>query len=146
MRGVKSGVLAIKLGGHFPGSLVCLAHGRLLVADTLVTTPSGLGDWSKGPGGRKDGRPQGMNTFVFMWSIPNMIPLSQDEIGRMWKTLRKYEFESTHGAFEGVDVYDASGGTGDKVKKRVLDSMQIQVRSMGWSEHELLKEVVEDEL
>jgi glyoxylase-like metal-dependent hydrolase (beta-lactamase superfamily II) len=42
VRGEKMGVKALKLGGHFPGSLVCLAHGRLLVADTLVTTPAGL--------------------------------------------------------------------------------------------------------
>jgi hypothetical protein len=42
VRGEKTGIKALKLGGHFPGSLVCLAHGRLLVADTLVTTPSGL--------------------------------------------------------------------------------------------------------
>lgn len=42
VRGEKTGVKALKLGGHFHGSLVCLAHGRLLVADTLVTTPSGL--------------------------------------------------------------------------------------------------------
>lgn len=42
VRGEKTGVKVLKLGGHFPGSLVCLAHKRLLIADTLVTTPSGL--------------------------------------------------------------------------------------------------------
>lgn len=145
---MKSGVLAIKLGGHFPGSLVCLAHNRLLIADTLVATPSGMGDWSKGPGERREGkgRPKGMNSFVFMWSIPNMIPLSADDVQQMWNVLKKYSFESTHGAFEGIDVYDGGGGTEDSVKKRVLDSMQIQIRSMGWKHHELLNEIIEDEL
>lgn len=70
----ETGVKALKLGGHFPGSLVCLYGGRLLVADTLVTTPAGLGDWAKS-GGRE--RPRGMNSFAFMWSIPNVsVPLS----------------------------------------------------------------------
>jgi glyoxylase-like metal-dependent hydrolase (beta-lactamase superfamily II) len=64
--GKSTGVQAIKLGGHFPGSLVCLTEKNLLVADTLVTTPSGLGDW------KDAGRPEGMNSFAFMWSIPNV--------------------------------------------------------------------------
>lgn len=64
--GKDTGVLAIKLGGHFPGSLVTLFEGALLIADTLVTTPSGLGNW-----GAK-GRPKGMNSFGFYWSIPNV--------------------------------------------------------------------------
>lgn len=67
VRGEKTGVKALKLGGHFPGSLVCLAFGRLLVADTLVTTPSGMGDWSKGPDEGKGGRPPGMTSYSFMW-------------------------------------------------------------------------------
>jgi glyoxylase-like metal-dependent hydrolase (beta-lactamase superfamily II) len=41
VRGEKTGVKILKLGGHFPGSLVLLAFGHLLIADTLVTTPSG---------------------------------------------------------------------------------------------------------
>lgn len=138
VHGERTGVLAIKLGGHFPGSLVCLAYGRLLVADTLVTIPAGLGDWSRGPDGRKDGRPEGMNSYAFMWSIPNMIPLPPDEIARMWGLLRKYEFQSTHGAFVGSEVYDGKLGAQSTAKRRVLDSMQIQVRNMGWKDHAFL--------
>jgi glyoxylase-like metal-dependent hydrolase (beta-lactamase superfamily II) len=63
----------LKLGGHFPGSLVCLVDGALLVADTLVTTPSGLGHWKDKP------RPIGMNSFAFMWSIPNVRPCERRE-------------------------------------------------------------------
>lgn len=62
----KTGVKAIKLGGHFPGSLVCLYDRRLLIADTLLTTPAGTGNWKGKP------RPKGMNSFAFMWSIPNV--------------------------------------------------------------------------
>jgi glyoxylase-like metal-dependent hydrolase (beta-lactamase superfamily II) len=62
----KTGVKVIKLGGHFPGSLVCLYGGRLLIADTLLMTPAGMGNWKDKP------RPKGMNSFAFMWSIPNV--------------------------------------------------------------------------
>ncbi|RDW87689.1 hypothetical protein BP5796_03383 [Coleophoma crateriformis] len=139
-RGEKLGVKALKLGGHFPGSLCVLAFGRLLIADTLVTTPAGMGDWTKGTGMGTTRRPEGMNSFAFMWSIPNMIPLSPAEIAGMWDVLKRHEFVSTHGAFVNVDVYDGAGGSETGVKQRVLDSMQIQVRSMGWKEHSFLQE------
>jgi hypothetical protein len=87
-------------------------------------------------------RPEGMNTYSFMWSIPNMIPLSPDEIMGMWNILKGFEFESTHGAFIGTEVRDGGGGSGKKVKQRVLESMQIQVKYMGYREHVFLKEKV----
>lgn len=131
-----SGVRALKLGGHFPGSFVLLAHRRLLIADTLVTTPAGLGSWTTDAVGNKReghlGRPKGMNTFAFMWSIPNMIPVSPTEIAQMWKVLSGHEFQSTHGAFMGQDIEDI------EIKTRVLESMQIQVRNMGWTEDPFL--------
>ncbi|RAL60463.1 hypothetical protein DID88_000238 [Monilinia fructigena] len=140
IRGQKTGVKILKLGGHFPGSLVCLAHGRLLIADTLVTTPSALGDWSKGPGGGENARPDGMNSYAFMWSIPNMIPLNVDEVLGMWEVLKPHNFSSTHGAFMNTDVVDGSNGSEKGVKQRILESMQIQVRRMGWNDHVFLKE------
>jgi hypothetical protein len=140
VRGEKTGVKALKLGGHFPGSLVCLAFGKLLVADTLVTTPSGLGGWTNGRDPGKGGRPSDINTFAFMWSIPNMIPLSPEAISRMWNVLKNHEFESTHGAFVGTEVRDGSGGSSASVKQRVLESMKIQVKMMGWGDHAFLRE------
>ncbi|KAL3423436.1 hypothetical protein PVAG01_05183 [Phlyctema vagabunda] len=139
-RGEKLGVTALKLGGHFPGSLCVLAFGRLLVADTLVTTPSGLGDWTKGTGDSGSPRPPGMNSFSFMWSIPNMIPLAPDDIIAMWHVLQGHDFISTHGAFVQVDVYDGRGGSSATVKQRVLKSMQIQIQNMGWRDHKFLRE------
>lgn len=62
-----------------------------------------------------------------------MIPLPPDEMLRMWRALEPFEFESTHGAFVGLDVRD------EKVKKRVLESMKIQVRGEGYSSHKLLE-------
>lgn len=113
---------------------MCLAYNRLLVADTLLTTPGGVGEWGEGK------RPEDMNSYSFMWSIPNFIPLCPEEIEGMWEGLKGRDFESTHGAFVGQDVYDGRGGSEKGVKLRVLESMQIQVRRMGWKSHGFLKE------
>ncbi|KND92538.1 Uncharacterized protein YmaE [Tolypocladium ophioglossoides CBS 100239] len=131
-----SGALAIKLGGHFRGSLVLLFDGRLFIADTLVTTPAGLGQWHVDATGAAREKPAGLNTFSFLWSIPNAIPLSVDELARMWAILKAYGFKATHGAFAGMDIEDG------RVKQRVLDSMQIQTRYMGHGQHVLVSETL----
>lgn len=153
---VGTGVKILKLGGHFPGSrtspspfwgflfsistqsranemqiwlvVVLLYKTHLFIADTLMTTPSGIANWSVNAAGQPRTRPQEANSFSFMWSIPNYIPLNAEEIVRMWGILEKYEFTSTHGAFVGHDIED------ENVKARVLKSAQIQVRAMGWAE------------
>lgn len=63
-----------------------------------------------------------------------MIPLPPSELHQMWQAIRPYDFESTHGAFVGQEVRDR------KVKARVLDSMKIQTKAMGWQEHGILEE------
>jgi hypothetical protein len=60
----------------------------------------------------------------------------------MWMVLKNHEFKSTHGAFVGTEVWDASGGSSAGVKRRVLESMQIQVQMMGWTTHAFLKEEI----
>ncbi|KAH6603779.1 hypothetical protein Trco_007225 [Trichoderma cornu-damae] len=130
------GVKAIKLGGHFPGSLVLLFDGRLFTADTLMTTPAGIGKWDVDALGAKRAKPPGLNSFSFLWSIPNYIPLSADEMHRMWRILSKYEFRATHSVFDGWDIEDA------EVKARVLESMKIQTRAMGNATHALLDETL----
>lgn len=128
--GDSSGAKAIRLGGHFPGSQVLLFDGHLLVADTLVTTPAGLGGWAADALGQPRRRPAGMNSFAFMWSIPNMIPLSGDDVFAMWDTLKHHDFTSTHGAFVGLDI------CADDLKQRVLESMKIQTRFGGWAQQD----------
>lgn len=144
--GQKTGAKAIKVGGHFPGSLVLLHDSRLLVADTIMPTPAGVGDW----GAR--GRPKGMNSFAFMWSYPNvrsppfllqppklalklqtnnppqMIPLPPPTLAAMWRVLCRYTFSAVHGGFPGLDI------EGEDVKKRVWESMGIQIGAEGWQE------------
>ncbi|KAH9822787.1 metallo-beta-lactamase family protein [Teratosphaeria destructans] len=120
-------ITAIKLGGHFPGSLVLHwtppsdggggNNNKLLIADTFVTTPSALYHID---------RPPGTTSYAFMWAIPNMIPLPPATLQQMWRRIRAFDFASTHGAFVGQDV------RGEGVKGRVLESMKIQTRAMGW--------------
>ncbi|XDG08596.1 hypothetical protein ABKA04_008211 [Annulohypoxylon sp. FPYF3050] len=136
--GQPSGIKVLKLGGHFPGSFVSLYDGRLLIADTLVTTPSGLGSWDTDALGVARTRPKGMTSYAFMWSIPNMIPLRPSELERMWSILKKYDFSSTHGAFAGMDIVK----TIPEMKQRVLESMQIQIKYMGYEDHAFLTETV----
>ncbi|KAK4136600.1 hypothetical protein BT67DRAFT_416808 [Trichocladium antarcticum] len=132
--GGDTGARAVKLGGHFPGSMVLLFDGHLLTADTLMMTPAGRSNWAVDALGRPREPPKGTNTFSFMWSIPNMIPLSADEIVRMWGIIRHYDFKSAHGLFPGWDIVDD-----ETLKARVLESMQIQIRAMGYTEHSFLK-------
>ncbi|KAK8017102.1 hypothetical protein PG993_015291 [Apiospora rasikravindrae] len=133
-----SGIKILKLGGHFPGSFVLLYRRRLLIADTLLTTPAGLGSWHADAVGETRDRPRGMNSYAFMWSIPNMIPLPPEELVRMWNILKRHEFRSTHGAFLNTDI----AGTEVQMRRRVLDSMQIQIKHMGYGDHAFLKEDV----
>ena len=61
-----------------------------------------------------------------------MIPLPPSDILQIWAAIAPYHFDTTHGAFAGMDVRD------DRLKKRMLDSMKIQTRGEGWERHELL--------
>lgn len=66
-----------------------------------------------------------------------MIPLQPSEVIKMWRAIRPFEFEQTHGAFMGQDVFDP------KVKARLLSSMQIQVQSAtGDRNHEIMVETL----
>ena len=116
--------------------MVLLYDGHLFTADTLMMTPAGRGNWSVDAMGSPRERPKGVNSFSFMWSIPNMIPLSADEIVRMWGILKNYDFKSAHGLILGWDIED------ENIKARVLESMQIQIRAMGYGQHPFLQEAL----
>ncbi|KAK5116809.1 hypothetical protein LTR85_009069 [Meristemomyces frigidus] len=109
---VEEGVTAVKTGGHSPGGF-------------FVTTPSALYHIDRLPG---------TTSYAFMWAVPNMIPLPPAELHKMWQAIKPFEFESTHGAFVGQEV------RAKEVKGRVLESMKIQTKDMGWEEHAVLKE------
>lgn len=144
---ITGGITAIKTGGHFPGSLVLHWKRKLFIADSIVTVPVSLlspmhlvcvlaslilqSAYTPYP------RPPGQTSYTFQWSIPNMIPLPPSEILKMWQAIKPWSFNTTHGAFVGMDVRDAA------LKSRVLESMKIQVKGEGWEKHEILEEKVD---
>lgn len=82
------GVTLIRAGGHYPGGTVlhCAAgEGTLLSGDILQVVP--------------DRRHVG-----FMWSYPNLIPLSAAEVGRVAGAVAGRRFARIYGAFPGREI------------------------------------------
>lgn len=65
--------LAVKVGGHFPGSSVLLwkSERKLFVADSITIVPSGVYHVD---------RPTDTASFTFMWSYPNMVSMTSREL------------------------------------------------------------------
>ncbi|KAL9111968.1 MAG: hypothetical protein Q9227_003588 [Pyrenula ochraceoflavens] len=135
-------ITALIVGGHFAGSLCLHYEDKLFVADTLVTVPSAHNPSSPGEvarraevTGRKEGGSRneqiGHTSYAFMYSIPNMIPLSPREMVRMWGVLGRVEWRTTFGAFVGSEV--RCDGTLEG-RRRVVESMKVQARGMGYGE------------
>ncbi|EFQ32859.1 metallo-beta-lactamase superfamily protein [Colletotrichum graminicola] len=120
--------LAVKVAGHFPGSSVLLwkSEKKLFVADSVMVVPSGMYHVD---------RPEGTASFTFMWSYPNMIPLSPDAVYGIWKAVSVLDFDDAHSAFIGRDA------RGD-AKRRLLESAQIFIKSMGYIDHPIRYEEV----
>ncbi|KAK5102328.1 hypothetical protein LTR70_000113 [Exophiala xenobiotica] len=136
------GVTAIICGGHFPGSMALhTAKGTTKVpglfhADTIYTVPNAL---TPDIATTKHGK--GHNSYTFMWSIPNMIPLSPDQILGIWKALKGFEIEATYG-FTTVRYAGKEGEA--SIPERILESAKVCVRRMSGekSEHEIFGETV----
>ncbi|GKT47661.1 uncharacterized protein ColSpa_07842 [Colletotrichum spaethianum] len=120
--------LAVKVAGHFPGSSVLLwkSEKKLFVADSVMVVPSGVYHVD---------RPPGTASFAFMWSYPNMIPLSPEAVHGIWTAVAGLDFEDAHSAFVGRDA------RGD-AKKRLLESAQLFVRSIGYTDHPIHSESI----
>jgi glyoxylase-like metal-dependent hydrolase (beta-lactamase superfamily II) len=89
------GLTLIRLGGHFDGGTVLHwadwseGRGVLLSGDILQVVPSGH--------------------VSFMWSYPNLIPLSAAKVQRMAELLKPLAFDAVYGAFSGRGQIDANG-------------------------------------
>ena len=88
-------VTLVRLGGHFAGGTVLhwadweRGRGVLLSGDILQVVPSGH--------------------VSFMWSYPNLIPLSAATVQRMLKTLEPFVFDAVYGSFSGRNQIDMRG-------------------------------------
>jgi hypothetical protein len=99
---IAPGLTLIRLGGHFAGGTVLHwadweGRGVLLSGDILQVVPSGH--------------------VSFMWSYPNLIPLSAATVRRMAATLEPFAFDALYGSFSGRGQIDADA------KKVVADSV-----------------------
>jgi glyoxylase-like metal-dependent hydrolase (beta-lactamase superfamily II) len=89
------GLTLVRLGGHFAGGTVLHwadwseRRGVLLSGDILQVVPSGH--------------------VSFMWSYPNLIPLSAATVRRMAEILEPFAFDAVYGSFSGRGQIDANG-------------------------------------
>jgi hypothetical protein len=92
---IGQGLTLVRLGGHFDGGTVLHwadwgeSRGVLLSGDILQVVPSGH--------------------VSFMWSYPNLIPLSAPKVQRMAAILEPFAFDAVYGAFSGRGQIDANG-------------------------------------
>ncbi len=100
-------VLLLRLGGHFPGSMVlhwsqgANGQGALLTGDTIHVAAD-------------------HNWVSFMYSYPNMIPLSARQIQKMVRVLDPYTFDRLYGAwFDRVVRTDAKAAVLRSAKRYV---------------------------
>ncbi|KAF2662821.1 hypothetical protein K491DRAFT_3458 [Lophiostoma macrostomum CBS 122681] len=121
------GVTMIRTGGHFDGSCVLHWDGQLFIADSFMTVPSAYYHASRLPG---------TTSYSFMWSYPNMIPLPPAKIHGIWQALKPFDFTATYGGFTGQN------NRRPDLKKQVLESMKIFVRTAGHADAEVLREEV----
>lgn len=133
------GVHSIICGGHFPGSQVLHVAPpntdlpTLFVADAIFPAQS-----ARNPDPAKPGQ----ITYMFLWSIPNMIPLSPDEVLRIWRILKPWDFAATYGVMAKWSNCFERKTDRKSLKQRLLDSAQIAVKAMGQDDHEIFQEIL----
>jgi glyoxylase-like metal-dependent hydrolase (beta-lactamase superfamily II) len=94
-RSIWPGVTLVRLGGHFEGGTVLHwadwseGRGVLLSGDILQVVPS--------------------RHVSFMWSYPNLLPLSAAKVRRMAELLEPFAFDAVYGSFSGRGQIDTNG-------------------------------------
>ena len=94
-KSIGGGLTLVRLGGHFDGGTVLHwadwdnGRGVVLSGDILQVVPSGH--------------------VSFMWSYPNLIPLSAAKVRRIAEILEPFAFDAVYGAFSGRNQIDKNG-------------------------------------
>jgi len=89
------GLTLVRLGGHYDGGTVLHwadwdgGRGVVLSGDILQVVPSGH--------------------VSFMWSYPNLIPLSAAKVRRIAEILEPFQYDAVYGAFSGRGQIDTNG-------------------------------------
>ena len=98
------GLTLVRLGGHFDGGTVLHwadwseGRGALLSGDILQVVPSGH--------------------VSFMWSYPNLIPLSPAKVQRIAEILEPFAFDAVYGAFSGRGQIDKTASRWSRHRSR----------------------------
>jgi hypothetical protein len=101
------GVTLIRAGGHYPGGTVlhwaagCGGKGALLSGDIVQVV-------------------QDNKSVSFMWSFPNFIPLSGPRVEGVVNSLKPYQFDRVHGAFNDRTIWSDGKGVVERSAARYL--------------------------
>ena len=88
---IAQGTTLLRLGGHFPGGAVlhwakgAEGRGAILSGDIVQVAPD-------------------VSRVSFLWSYPNMMPLSENTVRRIADTLASRKYDRIYGAFPGRQV------------------------------------------
>jgi glyoxylase-like metal-dependent hydrolase (beta-lactamase superfamily II) len=102
------GVTLVRLGGHYPGGTVLHwatgadGRGALLSGDILQVALD-------------------TRRVSFMWSYPNMMPLSERVVRRIADTVASWRFERIYGAFPGRNVMADGNAAVERSAKRYIE-------------------------
>jgi glyoxylase-like metal-dependent hydrolase (beta-lactamase superfamily II) len=104
-------VTLVRLGGHFAGGTVLHwadgAHGRgALLSGDIVQVAA---DTSR---------------VAFLWSYPNMMPLSARTVRRVADTLASWKFDRIYGAFPGREVLEDGNRAVERSASRCIELLE----------------------
>jgi glyoxylase-like metal-dependent hydrolase (beta-lactamase superfamily II) len=108
---IAPGVTLLRLGGHFPGGTVlhwaegAAGRGALLSGDIVQVAAD-------------------LNRVSFLWSYPNMMPLSATTVRRIAESLRPWPFERIYGAFTGRQVMSGGANVVQQSAARYIELLQ----------------------
>jgi glyoxylase-like metal-dependent hydrolase (beta-lactamase superfamily II) len=106
---IAPGVTLLRLGGHFPGGTVlhwadgAERRGAILSGDIVQVAAD-------------------LSRVSFLWSYPNMMPLSAAAVRRIADTLVPWRFDRIYGAFPGRQV---PSGAADAVKRSAARYVEL---------------------
>jgi glyoxylase-like metal-dependent hydrolase (beta-lactamase superfamily II) len=111
----RPGLRVVHLGGHFDGATVlhwpegAAGRGALLSGDTLQVVMD--------------------RRFVsFMYSYPNLIPLSADAVEGIAAKIRPYRYERVYGAFNGRTVRLDGAQAVERSAERYVHHLRMAAR------------------
>jgi glyoxylase-like metal-dependent hydrolase (beta-lactamase superfamily II) len=107
---IADGVTLIRCGGHFAGGTVLHwqqsggGRGALMGGDIVMVVPD-------------------RNYVSFMWSFPNLVPLSGPAVEKIGATLEPFEFETIYGPFFDRDIRNGAKNAVRRSVKRYVDAI-----------------------